>query len=109
MNPEALEGWCTDPYDRHEARWLSVGRATKLVRDGDTTSYDDPPDGPWIKDPEQLEADPTSRDEHDLARADDAQSEERYDAKKARWAVYDQVAAQQPSPFDDVTREWPPY
>jgi hypothetical protein len=37
------EGWFTDPYGRHEARWLSNGRATKLVRDGVVESYDEPP------------------------------------------------------------------
>ena len=39
-----LEGWCTDPFGRHEARWLSQGTPTKLVRDGGVESYDDPPD-----------------------------------------------------------------
>jgi hypothetical protein len=28
------EGWCTDPYGRHEARWISHGSPTALVRDG---------------------------------------------------------------------------
>lgn len=45
---EILEGWCTDPYVHHEARWLSDGKPTKLVRDGATTSYDEPPDAPFI-------------------------------------------------------------
>ncbi len=41
------EGWYTDPFGRHDARWMSAGRPTKLVRDGDDESYDDPPDEPW--------------------------------------------------------------
>ena len=42
MEPhEEEEGWFTDPFGRHEARWLSFGKPTKLVRDGDVESYDD--------------------------------------------------------------------
>jgi hypothetical protein len=41
---EVLEGWCTDPFGRHEARWISSGRPTFLVRDGNVESYDEPPD-----------------------------------------------------------------
>ena len=37
-----------DPYVLHEARWLSeTGDPPELVRDGDVTSYDDPPGGPF--------------------------------------------------------------
>jgi hypothetical protein len=107
MRDETLEGWCTDPYDRHEARWLSDGRPTKLVRDGSLTSYDDPPDGPWVKAPELLEPDPTAAHGSDLMRADAAESGDAYDEKKAKWAVYDQLAAQPPSAFDDVSRRRP--
>jgi hypothetical protein len=32
MDKEVEEGWYTDPFGRHEARWLSNGHATKLVR-----------------------------------------------------------------------------
>ena len=39
-----VEGWCTDPFGRHEARWLSDGTPTKLVRDAQVESYD-PPSG----------------------------------------------------------------
>jgi hypothetical protein len=102
MSHETLEGWCTDPYARHDARWLSDGKPTKLVRDEDVTSYDDPPAGPWIKAPELLEADPAATNGHDLIRADGAQSGERYDKKAALWAIADQLAAQPPSAFDDV-------
>ena len=28
-----MEGWFTDPYGIHEARWLSAGEPTQLVRD----------------------------------------------------------------------------
>lgn len=108
VNHEMLEGWFTDPYACHEARWLSDRRATKLVRDGDATSYDDPPAGPWIKTPERVEADPTAAGGSDLIRADAAESEGDYGEKKAKWAVYDSLAAQPPSAFGDVSRKWPP-
>ena len=32
---EAMEGWFSDPYARHEARWMSQGTPTHLVRDGE--------------------------------------------------------------------------
>ena len=44
MAEEHAEGWYTDPFGRHEARWMSDGAPTKLVRDGDVEAYDDPPD-----------------------------------------------------------------
>ena len=44
MAEEHAEGWYTDPFGRHEARWMSDGTPTKLVRDGDVEAYDDPPD-----------------------------------------------------------------
>jgi hypothetical protein len=31
---EVLHGWQTDPFGRHEERWMSEGKPTGLVRDG---------------------------------------------------------------------------
>ena len=36
------EGWCADPFGRHEARWISNGSPTSLVRDGQVESHDPP-------------------------------------------------------------------
>jgi hypothetical protein len=69
---EHLEGWCTDPFVRHEARWMSDGTPTRLVRDGSSESYDDPPDEPWSRDPEAISPVGSS---DSLRRADDAQDE----------------------------------
>ena len=44
MSTDGVEGWCTDPFGRHEARWMSNGTPTKLVRDGGMESTDEPPD-----------------------------------------------------------------
>ena len=41
---EHQEGWCPDPFGRHEVRWISNGSPTNLVRDGGVESHDDPPD-----------------------------------------------------------------
>lgn len=41
---EREEGRYTDPFERHEARWMSDGTPTKLVRDAGVESCDDPPD-----------------------------------------------------------------
>jgi hypothetical protein len=38
-----LQGWSYDPFGLHEARYFSAGRPTKLVRDGNVESYDEPP------------------------------------------------------------------
>jgi hypothetical protein len=37
------QGWYTDPFRRHEARWFSDGRPTALVRDEGSESNDPPP------------------------------------------------------------------
>jgi len=67
-----LEGWYTDPYELHEARWISQGTPTPLVRDGAVESQDPPPDGPFKVTPVFLGASGTPSD---LRRADDAQRE----------------------------------
>jgi hypothetical protein len=43
MGTGGLQGWHADPFQRHEARYFSVGRPTELVRDGYAVSYDEPP------------------------------------------------------------------
>jgi hypothetical protein len=88
--PEALEeGWYTDPYQRHEARWFSEGRATKLVRDRGGETYDEPPDEPPTGAAEKIVLDPpASLGPSDLLRADDAELEE-FDPKKATRAAFD--------------------
>ncbi|HEY1446801.1 MAG TPA: hypothetical protein VGF51_18150 [Acidimicrobiales bacterium] len=73
MTEERLEGWFTDPYAVHEARWLSDGRPTKLVRDGEVESYDEPPQEAPSVVPERLEPDPSATNGDDLFRADDAE------------------------------------
>jgi len=66
---EREEGWYTDPFGRHEARWMSDGTPTKLVRDGDVESYDDPPDEEPSHTPQRIVAAPADgRDEEDALR-----------------------------------------
>ena len=74
MHPRDEEGWFTDPFGRHEARWLSQGTPTKLVRDGGVESYDDPPDEDPGQEPVRIEADVTASGGADLIRADDAEA-----------------------------------
>ena len=87
---QRAEGWYLDPYQIHDARWMSAGLPTKLVRDGQTESYDEPPDLPL---PDVLVAADAAGDEpasgSDLRRADDACNEAPYSAQKARRAVID--------------------
>lgn len=72
MGQAKPEGWYTDPFDRHEARWMSDGRPTKLVRDGHQESYDEPPEGPFVNDPQPIEPQ-VQHGGGDLRRADDAE------------------------------------
>jgi hypothetical protein len=74
MRAEDLEGWCTDPFGRHEARWLSAGTPTTLVRDGDVESYDEPPDEEPTREAELIEPDVGSIGGADLWRAGDPAS-----------------------------------
>lgn len=73
-NPEQ-EGWYTDPYGRHEARWMSGGVPTKLCRDGATESYDAPADSPpsqaWVP----ITPPPGTVTAADTLRADAAEAE----------------------------------
>jgi hypothetical protein len=69
------EGWYTDPWGHHDARWISHGVPSKLVRDGETESYDDPPDSPptqaWVA----IERSPGSLSGADTLRADALEAE----------------------------------
>jgi len=83
---KGAEGWYTDPFGRHEARWMSNGRPTELVRDDGVESHDDPPDEPPSGTPVPIDDDPANAD--DLRRADDA-DQEAYDPQQAQRAVWD--------------------
>jgi hypothetical protein len=69
VKPEDEEGWFTDPFGRHEARWLSNGTPTKLVRDGDDESYDDPPDEAPTEEPTRIEVEVEALGGVDMLRA----------------------------------------
>ena len=85
---ESVEGWYTDPYEIHEARWMSAGTPTALVRDGNVEDHDPAPDGPFKVTPVILGDDPKANDGADLRRADDAEREAAYDPDKAARAAW---------------------
>lgn len=68
------EGWYEDPYGRHEARWISDGTPTALVRDAEAESQDPPPDEPIRVRMERV-VEATRVDDTGLKRADDAESQ----------------------------------
>jgi hypothetical protein len=80
---ESLEGWYTDPYARHEARWMSRGRPTALVRDGKVEGQDTAPDGPFMVIPVMVEGLADASNGADLRRADDAERGSAYDPQSA--------------------------
>lgn len=92
---ENLEGWCTDPYGRHEARWMSDSKPTKLVRDAGVESYDEPPDEPPKRVAERIQ-DEAKSDGKDLRRADDAVRGDTYDPHRAARAALDVFDESQP-------------
>ncbi len=69
MHPEDEEGWFTDPFGRHEARWFSQGTPTKLVRDHEVESYDDPPDEEPSQEPQRIEEEVQADGGADLIRS----------------------------------------
>ena len=74
MDPKDEEGWFTDPFGLHEARWLSQGTPTKLVRDSGVESYDEPPDREPDHEPVRIEAQIAPDGGADLIRADEAEA-----------------------------------
>jgi hypothetical protein len=98
MGEIAPEGWYTDPYGRHEARWMSAGSPTRLVRDGEVESHDDPPDEPPSVTPIRIETEVVA-DANDLRRADESQLQDGYDTQKAARAAWDIAVDQQPGQF----------
>jgi hypothetical protein len=62
------------PYGRLEARWLSQGKPTKLVRDKGVESFDEPPDEAPTQVPEEIEQ-LVQDDGADVFRAEDAWGE----------------------------------
>jgi hypothetical protein len=89
---EDMEGWYTDPFQRHEARWMSQGTPTHLVRDGKVEGSDPVSDEPFKVEPVRIEGHP-AHDGSDLKRADDAERGEPFDPKaatRAAWDAFDQ-------------------
>jgi hypothetical protein len=56
MGAPRPQGWFRDPFGAHEARYFSDGSPTRLVRDGETESYDEPPAGAPAVGSQQLTA-----------------------------------------------------
>jgi hypothetical protein len=73
VTDEKEEGWYTDPFGQHEARWMSAGTPTKLVRDRGVESYDDPPDVEPTQVPKRIVSEPPPGT--DIRRADQAEAE----------------------------------
>jgi hypothetical protein len=69
----SAEGWYVDPYGLHEARWISDGTPTSLVRDGELEAKDPPPDTPFTGQLRELPENAPA-DGADLRRADSAEA-----------------------------------
>ena len=91
MDQQPREGWFTDPFCRHEARWFSAGTPTRLVKDGHTESQDDPPDEPFSREPELIAP---AGGTDSTKRADDAERED-FDTERAQRRAWDVVVDEQ--------------
>ena len=85
---ESMEGWYTDPFGRHDARWISQGTPTSLVRDGTVEGSDPVANGPVKVTPVRIEGHPVV-DGSDLLRADDAEREGPFDQEHATRVGHD--------------------
>lgn len=54
MGVDEAGDWFTDPFGRHEARWMSHGTPTSLVRDGRTEGFDPVPNDPYAVKPVRI-------------------------------------------------------
>ena len=87
------EGWYVDPYGIHEARWISAGKPTELVRDGGKESKDPPLSSPYAGELQELPETAPS-DGSDLLRADSAESKsfDPDDVAEAAWDAFGETA-----------------
>lgn len=92
LQEEPAEGWHTDPYGRHEARWMSSGEPTKLVRDAGVDSFDAPPDEAPMHQAVRIEHLEAQRAD-DWRRADSAQTGKPLDEDQVAAAVSAGIAA----------------
>ena len=88
VHEERAEGWHTDPFGRHEARWMSNGEPTKLVRDAGVDSFDAPPDEAPSHEAVRIEH-PEAARTGDLLRADAAQAGEPPDSRSPMERILD--------------------
>jgi hypothetical protein len=65
-----IEGWHTDPFGLHDARWLSAGEPTKLVRDGSIEFYEPVPEVDATVIPQPITTELRIADGEDLNRCD---------------------------------------
>ena len=86
-----MEGWHTDPYGRHEARWMSRGTPTSLVRDGGIESSDPVEDMPFERTPVAVRTDGVHGGS-DLYRSDDANRQPLPDADRYKTMAFDTMA-----------------
>jgi hypothetical protein len=83
------EGWYLDSFGRHEARWISDGTPTALVRDGEVESQDPPPAGTFDGELQPV-AESAASDGEDLRRADTGDADDQiFDPNAAVGGVWD--------------------
>jgi hypothetical protein len=82
------EGWYVDPFGHHEARWISEGTPTALVRDGSVESQDPPPSESMTEPLDRIPGAPTGSD--DQKRADDVDAEG-FDPNAGARAAFDMM------------------
>ena len=88
------EGWYRDPYGLDDARWISDGEPTSLVRDNGVESRDEPPPLAIIQALVEASDVEAQQGEGDARRADDAANGRNAFSRKALVdAVWDDADA----------------
>jgi hypothetical protein len=85
-------GWFKDPYGRHEARWISDGSPTRLVRDGTVEGTDIPPEPLGDRPLVPVEDPNAATDGSDFRRANDAERKPEVDVDRYRTMAFDTMA-----------------
>jgi hypothetical protein len=83
-----MEGWYSDPYDGHEARWISHRTPTSLVRDKTIEGKDPVARRSFSINPVSLEG-TSPKDANWCSLADVSDQEVGYDPKEAIWTAWD--------------------
>jgi hypothetical protein len=105
VHDDHIEGWHADPYGRHEARWMSQGTPTSLVRDRGIESSDPVEDMPFGRTPVAVGTEGVHGGS-DLRRSDDANRQPLPDIDRYKTMAFDTMARPARWPVPGVAADY---